>query len=330
MARVTSMRPSSSGWRSASSTERREGADLVEEEHAVVGEAHLPGARQPAAPHQPGRRHRVVRRAEGPLRHQRTSGVEQPGHRVDAGDGDGLVDRQRGEDPRQAPREHGLPRPRGAGHEDGVASGRGDLEGTPGRALPAHLGEVGPHGAGARGEDRLDVEARQVARDPALQQVDRGAKGGRPEHLQPRHEPGLGGVPPRNHQPPPAGTGRVLGHGERARHRPQRAVQRQLPHRADAHEGRRRHLSGRGQGRQGDQALGHTVGVPTGLYLRISRDDGETTAVERQRADCLALAAERGWEVGEEYVDADVSAFSGVERPAFQRLLEDMEAGAID
>ena len=92
----------------------REGADLVEEEHAVVGEAHLPGARQPAAAHEPGRRDRVVGRAEGPPRDQRAPGVEQPRHRVDARDGDGLVERQRREDPRQAPGEHGLPGPRGA------------------------------------------------------------------------------------------------------------------------------------------------------------------------------------------------------------------------
>ena len=177
-----------------------------------------------------------------------------------------------------------------------MAAGRGDLERPPGGALPAHLGEVGPDGAGARGEDGLHVEARQVARDPALQQVDRGAKGGRPEHLQPRHEPGLGGVPPRHDQPPPSGAGRVLGHGERARHRPQRAVERQLPHRADAREGRRRHLPGRGQGRQRERQ----VVLGPGLAEVGGREVGDDPAgrhgeglVREPGADALARLLHR-------------------------------------
>ena len=38
----------------------------------------------------------------------------------------------------------------------------------------------------------------------------------------------------------------------------------------------------------------------------------------------------RGWEVAEVYVDNDVSAYSGKPRPAWQRLIADIEAGRID
>ena len=76
----------------------REGADLVEEEHPLMGEAHLPGPRQAAAADEAGGRDRVVGRAERPPRDQRAAGVEQPRHRVDAGDLDRLVQRERRQD----------------------------------------------------------------------------------------------------------------------------------------------------------------------------------------------------------------------------------------
>ena len=48
------------------------------------------------------------------------------------------------------------------------------------------------------------------------------------------------------------------------------------------------------------------------LYLRISSDpDGERAGVERQRADCEALARRNGWEIVEVFEDNDVSAYSG-------------------
>jgi DNA invertase Pin-like site-specific DNA recombinase len=65
-------------------------------------------------------------------------------------------------------------------------------------------------------------------------------------------------------------------------------------------------------------------------YLRQSKDqNGTGLAVARQRKDCLKLCCERGWEVTE-YVDNDVSAYSGVIRPAYTRMLADIEAGKVD
>lgn len=67
------------------------------------------------------------------------------------------------------------------------------------------------------------------------------------------------------------------------------------------------------------------------MYLRISSDpEGQRAGVERQRADCEALAARNGWEVVEVFEDNDVSAYSGKERPAFERLIAGAQAGDFD
>lgn len=67
------------------------------------------------------------------------------------------------------------------------------------------------------------------------------------------------------------------------------------------------------------------------IYARISRDiTGEGLGVERQLQDCRKLAADRGWVVAEEYVDNDVSAYSGKTRPDYERMLEDIAAGERD
>lgn len=46
--------------------------------------------------------------------------------------------------------------------------------------------------------------------------------------------------------------------------------------------------------------------------------------------DCRKLADQLGWAVAEEYVDNDVSAYSGRRRPAYERMLADIEAGDRD
>jgi DNA invertase Pin-like site-specific DNA recombinase len=67
------------------------------------------------------------------------------------------------------------------------------------------------------------------------------------------------------------------------------------------------------------------------VYCRISLDKGgEGLGVERQEALCRRLAKERGWPVAEVYVDNDRSAFNGKPRPAYTRMVADLEAGARD
>ena len=67
------------------------------------------------------------------------------------------------------------------------------------------------------------------------------------------------------------------------------------------------------------------------IYARISQDrDGSGLGVARQVRDCRAEAERRGWQVAEEYVDDDVSAYGGAPRPAYSRMLSDLADGQRD
>jgi site-specific DNA recombinase len=68
------------------------------------------------------------------------------------------------------------------------------------------------------------------------------------------------------------------------------------------------------------------------IYTRISHDpSGERLGVQRQEADCLEEAKRRGWSVAKVYVDDDLSAFNPKKsRPAYQRLLSDIQLGVRD
>lgn len=67
-----------------------------------------------------------------------------------------------------------------------------------------------------------------------------------------------------------------------------------------------------------------------GLYLRISKDDGTTMAVERQEAECRRKAAALGYTVTKVYTDQGKSASNKrIIRPAYNELLADARAGRI-
>ena len=70
-----------------------------------------------------------------------------------------------------------------------------------------------------------------------------------------------------------------------------------------------------------------------GLYLRLSREDGdceaESQSITNQRDFLRRYTSQRGWEVAEEYID-DCYTGSNFDRPAFQRLLRDIERKKID
>jgi len=66
------------------------------------------------------------------------------------------------------------------------------------------------------------------------------------------------------------------------------------------------------------------------IYCRISMDrTGESAGVERQEADCRELATRLGLDIGRVYVDNDISATSGKERPAFGRMLQERPAAIV-
>lgn len=66
------------------------------------------------------------------------------------------------------------------------------------------------------------------------------------------------------------------------------------------------------------------------IYCRISYDrTGEGLGVERQEQECRALAERHGLSVDHVYVDNDISATSGVARPAFDQMLASKPAAII-
>ncbi|HZU46178.1 MAG TPA: recombinase family protein [Mycobacterium sp.] len=71
--------------------------------------------------------------------------------------------------------------------------------------------------------------------------------------------------------------------------------------------------------------------MATALYLRQSLDRHKNqVAIDRQRAECRALAKRKKWKNLREYVDNDRSASNPRKpRPEYQRLLKDMEDGII-
>ena len=67
--------------------------------------------------------------------------------------------------------------------------------------------------------------------------------------------------------------------------------------------------------------------MKTAIYARVSDDRfGQGGGVARQIEDALVLAKARGFEVVEQYVDNDRSAFSGRSRPRWERMLADLFA----
>lgn len=67
------------------------------------------------------------------------------------------------------------------------------------------------------------------------------------------------------------------------------------------------------------------------IYLRISQDRHmKGDAIRRQRDDNLYTCSYNGWEVVATYTDQSRSAFSGAERPEFDRMVRDFRAGKFD
>src|SRR4051812_1526374 len=70
--------------------------------------------------------------------------------------------------------------------------------------------------------------------------------------------------------------------------------------------------------------------VRAGIYARISSDrDGDQLGVTRQIEDCRREAERRGFAVDDVYVDDDISAWSGKQRPEFERMVDDLRSRRI-
>lgn len=68
------------------------------------------------------------------------------------------------------------------------------------------------------------------------------------------------------------------------------------------------------------------------IYTRVSLDrTGDLLAVDRQRADCLAIIQRRGWELVEEFSDNSVSASKkSVRRPGYDAMVAAFADGRFD
>jgi site-specific DNA recombinase len=67
------------------------------------------------------------------------------------------------------------------------------------------------------------------------------------------------------------------------------------------------------------------------IYVRISSDpNGQRLGVTRQLADCRTKATAMGWKIHGVYEDNDVSASGKKPRPAYRRMLADLESGRIN
>jgi hypothetical protein len=172
--RAIVMRFSSSGWRRTSIYVFAELGQLVEEQHAIVCETDLAGARHRAAADQTRVGDRVMRRAEGPRRDQRAP-VHQARHAMHLGGLDRLLEGHRRQDCRQPLGQHRLARTRRPDHQDVVAARGGDLERALGLFLAAHFAEVDVVLAGG-GEQLADVGGVRLDLAQALEKIDRVAQ----------------------------------------------------------------------------------------------------------------------------------------------------------
>jgi site-specific DNA recombinase len=76
--------------------------------------------------------------------------------------------------------------------------------------------------------------------------------------------------------------------------------------------------------------VARSVEVRAGIYARISSDrDGDQLGVTRQIEDCRREAERRAFVVGDVYVDDDISAWSGKQRPEFERMVDDLRSRRI-
>lgn len=65
------------------------------------------------------------------------------------------------------------------------------------------------------------------------------------------------------------------------------------------------------------------------IYLRISQDrTGQQAGIQRQREDCLTLAAQLGITGPLVFIDNDVSAFDGGRRPGYDAMVTQVRGGA--
>ena len=115
---------------------------LVEKQHAMMGERHLAGRALLPPPTRAAIEAGMMRRPERPAVGQRAAG-ERAGDRMDHRHFEKLARPERRQDRGQALRQHGLPRTRRPDHQEIVAAGRSDLQRALGALLALDVAQVG-------------------------------------------------------------------------------------------------------------------------------------------------------------------------------------------
>ncbi len=158
---------------------------------------------------------------------QAVTGGEKARHAPHGGDLDGLVEGERGQDGRQAARQHGLTRAGRPQHEDVVSAGRRDLERALGVGVAANIPEVEM----VRVVFRCPGPAlRLLRRDVALavQVLDGVVNGLEGNDGELAHHGGLDGVGGGDQEPRDTGAPAMKSHGQHTPGRADMAVQRKL------------------------------------------------------------------------------------------------------
>ena len=244
---------------------------LVHEQHAIVGQRHLPRFGATPAANDCGHRRRMVRFAERAI-HRDTTGIQQPGKGVDHGRLQSLHCRQRWQNAGQPRGQHGLARPWGADHQEMVSPCCGHFHGPFGAFLSLHIPQV-----------RRAGPPRNL---PCLGRFQRDLTGVVTDHIAQR-----GGsdhpccIDPRGFGPRPGGAKQAAilfssGHrgGQSAQNRDQRAIEGQL---AKGHCPLNRVFGQDAQGRQKGQCDGKVEMRP--LLGQICRRQVYGDPLGRQR-----------------------------------------------
>ena len=166
-----------------------------------------------------------MRRAKRPPRQQSAAGRQRAGDGVNLGRGDRLLEREPRQDRRQPLGQHGLSRSRRADHQHVVAAGGGDFQRALGLRLAADVGEVGDLAGLLARRRRLRRSDRLVA----AQMPEQRGQMLRADHAHRPHRRRLVRIRRRHHELAHAGVARHgRGDGQRAAHRRDGAVERQL------------------------------------------------------------------------------------------------------
>src|SRR6266478_5869710 len=115
---------------------------LIQKEHAIVTQRNFPRPRHRASANQPGIADGVVRRSVRPRPHQPAAVFQDARHAMNPRRLDGLFERHRRQDRRDALRQHGLPRPRRPDKQNVVPARASHFQRALRRLLPVNVAQV--------------------------------------------------------------------------------------------------------------------------------------------------------------------------------------------